>query len=57
MDPNPTIKGCGAQMNVPNRFLKVSHERRKIFLNSVPCKVSTSTMINRFISNFYLKRL
>ena len=55
MDPNPTIKGCGAQMNVPNRFFKVSHERRKIFLNSVPCKVGRPKMINRFISNFSLK--
>jgi DNA repair photolyase len=32
MDPNPTIKGRGAQMNVPNRFFQLSHEMRDDFL-------------------------
>ncbi len=32
MDPNPTIKGRGAQINVPNRFFELSHEMRDDFL-------------------------
>lgn len=32
MDPNPTIKGRGAQINVPNRFFELSHEIRDDFL-------------------------
>lgn len=32
MDPNPTIKGRGAQINVPNRFFQLSHEMRDDFL-------------------------
>ncbi|WP_299393431.1 PA0069 family radical SAM protein [uncultured Gelidibacter sp.] len=32
MDPNPTIKGRGAQINVPNKFFQLSHEMRDDFL-------------------------
>lgn len=32
MDPNPTVKGRGAQINVPNRFFELSHEMRDDFL-------------------------
>lgn len=32
MDPNPTIKGRGAQLNTPNRFFELSHEMRDDFL-------------------------
>ncbi|MCK0114720.1 PA0069 family radical SAM protein [Gelidibacter sp. F63206] len=32
MDPNPTLKGRGAQINVPNRFFELSHEIRDDFL-------------------------
>jgi DNA repair photolyase len=32
MDPNPTIKGRGAQVNTPNRFFELSHEMRDDFL-------------------------
>ncbi|HUH28325.1 PA0069 family radical SAM protein [Gelidibacter sp.] len=32
MDPNPTLKGRGAQINVPNRFFELSHEVRDDFL-------------------------
>lgn len=32
MDPNPTIKGRGAQLNTPNRFFELSHETRDDFL-------------------------
>lgn len=32
MDPNPTIKGRGAQINVPNRFFELHHEMRDDFL-------------------------
>lgn len=32
MNPKPTIKGRGAQLNVPNRFFKLSHEMRDDFL-------------------------
>lgn len=32
MDPNSTIKGRGAQINVPNRFFELSHEIRDDFL-------------------------
>lgn len=32
MDSNPTIKGRGAQINVPNKFFQLSHEMRDDFL-------------------------
>ncbi|MBA6151852.1 PA0069 family radical SAM protein [Gelidibacter maritimus] len=32
MDPNPTLKGRGAQINVPNRFFELSHDIRDDFL-------------------------
>lgn len=32
MDPNPTLKGRGAQINIPNRFFELSHEMRDDFL-------------------------
>lgn len=32
MNPNPTIKGRGAQQNTPNRFFELSHEIRDDFL-------------------------
>jgi DNA repair photolyase len=32
MNPNPTIKGRGAQLNTPNRFFELSHEMREDFL-------------------------
>lgn len=32
MNPNPTIKGRGAQLNTPNRFFELSHEMRDDFL-------------------------
>ena len=32
MDPNPTVKGRGAQINAPNRFFELSHETRDDFL-------------------------
>ena len=32
MNPNPTIKGRGAQLNTPNRFFEFSHELRDDFL-------------------------
>lgn len=32
MNPNPTIKGRGAQLNTPNRFFELSHETRDDFL-------------------------
>lgn len=32
MNPNPTIKGRGAQLNTPNRFFELSHEIRDDFL-------------------------
>lgn len=32
MNSNPTIKGRGAQINVPNRFFELSHEMRDDFL-------------------------
>jgi len=32
MDPNPAIKGRGAQLNTPNRFFELSHEMRDDFL-------------------------
>ena len=32
MDPNPTIKGRGAQLNTPNKFFELSHEMRNDFL-------------------------
>ncbi|MEO8773486.1 MAG: PA0069 family radical SAM protein [Gelidibacter sp.] len=32
MDPNPTLKGRGAQINIPNRFFELSHEMRADFL-------------------------
>jgi DNA repair photolyase len=32
MDPKSTIKGRGAQLNVPNRFFELSHETRSDFL-------------------------
>lgn len=32
MDSNPTIKGRGAQINVPNKFFQLSHELRDEFL-------------------------
>ena len=32
MNPNPAIKGRGAQLNTPNRFFQLSHEMRDDFL-------------------------
>lgn len=32
MNPNPTIKGRGAQLNIPNRFFELSHEMSDDFL-------------------------
>ncbi|MCK0123094.1 PA0069 family radical SAM protein [Gelidibacter sp. F2691] len=32
MDSNPTIKGRGAQINLPNKFFQLSHEMRDDFL-------------------------
>lgn len=32
MNPNPTIKGRGAQLNTPNRFFELTHEMRDDFL-------------------------
>ena len=32
MNPKSTLKGRGAQLNVPNRFLELSHEQRDDFL-------------------------
>lgn len=32
MEPNPTLKGRGAQINVPNKFFQLSHEMRDDFL-------------------------
>ena len=32
MNPNPTIKGRGAQRNTPNRFFELTHEMRDDFL-------------------------
>ena len=32
MDLNPTVKGRGAQINIPNRFFELSHEMRDDFL-------------------------
>jgi DNA repair photolyase len=32
MNPNPTNKGRGAQLNTPNRFFELSHEMRDDFL-------------------------
>ncbi len=32
MNPNPTIKGRGAQLNTPNKFFELSHEMRDDFL-------------------------
>lgn len=32
MNPNPAIKGRGAQLNTPNRFFELSHEMRDDFL-------------------------
>jgi DNA repair photolyase len=32
MNPNPIIKGRGAQRNTPNRFFELSHEMREDFL-------------------------
>ena len=32
MNPNPAIKGRGAQLNTPNRFFQLSHEMRDDFI-------------------------
>ena len=37
MNSNPAIKGRGAQLNVPNKFLKFQHEMREDFLEF--CKI------------------